>query len=133
MKKDEWVMAAFNYSPTKDYQHHPTILIGEMDKECPDCRALKWPGEAKGMCCTGGKVKLTLIGPPPEFVQNLLTGDTPDARDFQKLCAYNYTFAMTSFGLTRLILVLGSPPSRSEVSATTRIGACKHLTMKHPS
>ena len=59
------------------------------------CRANKWPGEAKGLCCSGGKVLLPRLGDPTE----LLTGDTVEARAFrQNISYYSSAFQMTSFG-----------------------------------
>jgi hypothetical protein len=57
---------AFQYDPTKGYDSHPQLCIGRMSEVCSYCDALKWPGEAPGMCCSNGKVKLPTLRPPPE-------------------------------------------------------------------
>ena len=51
---------AFNYDPSVPYHLDPEVQIGEMNVECEYCKALKWPGEPKGMCCNGGKDVLPL-------------------------------------------------------------------------
>lgn len=50
---------AFHYNPTADYNSHNNIAIGNMDKVCTHCKALKYKNEAPGLCCVNGKVKLT--------------------------------------------------------------------------
>ncbi len=49
---------AFQYDPTRSYDSHPELFIGRMTERCSYYDALKWPGEAPGMCCSNGKVKL---------------------------------------------------------------------------
>ncbi|CAM4844048.1 unnamed protein product [Rotaria magnacalcarata] len=48
----------FQYDPTKNYDNHCQLYIGRMTEICSYCDALKWPGEAPGMCYSNGKVKL---------------------------------------------------------------------------
>ncbi|VDN00368.1 unnamed protein product, partial [Onchocerca ochengi] len=42
---------AFRYNPADNYSLNPHVLIGTMNEVCPYCKALKFKGEAKGMCC----------------------------------------------------------------------------------
>ena len=65
------------------------------------CTVEKWPGEAKGLCCSGVKVLLSRLGDPTEPLKGLLTGDTVEARAFrrrQNISYYSSAFQMTSFG-----------------------------------
>ena len=55
----EW--EAFQYDPARSYDSHPQLCIGRMTERCSYCDALKWPGEAPGMCCSNGKVKLPAL------------------------------------------------------------------------
>ena len=76
-----------------------TVQIGSMSMVCQHCSAKKWPGEAKGLCCSGGKVRLPLIQEPPEPLLHLLTKDDVPAKHFRRnIERYNAAFAMTSFG-----------------------------------
>lgn len=59
---------AFNYEADIDYYVHPKIFIGEMDKECNYCHALKFKNETPGMCCSSGKYFWTLTTPFPLFI-----------------------------------------------------------------
>ena len=43
---------AFNYIPAWDYAQYANI--GQMDKACQRCGALKFKGERPGLCCTNG-------------------------------------------------------------------------------
>ncbi|GFU25863.1 uncharacterized protein NPIL_157991 [Nephila pilipes] len=49
---------AFRYNPGEDYSLSWHVLIGTMTVVCPYCKALKFCGETKGMCCAAGKIKL---------------------------------------------------------------------------
>ncbi|CAF1088056.1 unnamed protein product [Rotaria sp. Silwood1] len=57
---------AFRYDPANNYDSHPQLYIGQISDVCPYCNALKWHAETRGMCCSGGKVKLPELQPPPE-------------------------------------------------------------------
>ncbi|KAK3894468.1 hypothetical protein Pcinc_001774 [Petrolisthes cinctipes] len=94
-----WLKAAFSYDLSKEYGSDPKITIGRMDNICMHCQAKKWPGEAPGLCCTGGKVVLDAIQNPPDVLKNLLTENSPQGKQFRsKLWKYNAAFMMTSFG-----------------------------------
>jgi hypothetical protein len=70
-----------------------------MTKVCPYCNALKFPGETKGMCCAGGKIKLPRLQEPPEPLQTLLAGNIAESKHFlPNIRKYNSCFQMTSFG-----------------------------------
>ncbi|GIY50975.1 helitron_like_N domain-containing protein [Caerostris darwini] len=45
-----------------------------LDKECPNCHALKFKNELAGLCCVSGKVQLPEIETPPEPLYGLLIG-----------------------------------------------------------
>ncbi|CAF5007497.1 unnamed protein product, partial [Rotaria sp. Silwood1] len=63
---------AFRYDPANNYDSHPQLNIGQMSDVCPYCNALKWHAETRGMCCSGGKVKLPELQPPPEPLKSLI-------------------------------------------------------------
>lgn len=95
---------AFNYCPKIDYNTHYQLNIGQMSNECTHCKALRYKGEAPGMCCANGKVSLELIEEPPEPLQTLLSGTTEDSKHFlQHTRSFNSCFQMTSFGADRKI------------------------------
>lgn len=95
-------MAAYNYDSTIDYSMHS--YIGQMNKQCVHCKAVKFMNEAPGMCCAGGKVKLPVLEPPPESLQSLIYGNSPTSKHFlTNIQKYNSCFQMTSFGATNII------------------------------
>ncbi|CAF1454121.1 unnamed protein product [Rotaria sp. Silwood1] len=73
---------AFQYDPTKNYDNHPQLYIGRMTEICSYCDALKWSGEAPGMCCSNGKVKLPSLRQPPEPLESLMSGTTTTSKHF---------------------------------------------------
>ncbi|KAF8768471.1 hypothetical protein HNY73_021288 [Argiope bruennichi] len=75
---------AFEYEPDIEYSAHPNVLIDAMDKECPNCHALKFTHESAGMCRASGKVQLPEIETPPEPLNDLLIGTDPDSNLFLK-------------------------------------------------
>jgi hypothetical protein len=76
------------------------------------CGALKWVGEAPGMCCAGGKVSLTPLQPPPEPLALLMSGTTPRSKHFlEHIRKYNCCFQMTSFGATNEVCEPGFMPT----------------------
>ncbi|XP_028967934.1 uncharacterized protein LOC114828343 [Galendromus occidentalis] len=94
--------AAFDYSPDFDYSSHPCAVIGAMDKICAHCRAIKFKAEPPGMC-SGGRVKLPELSPPPEPLASRLLGETTQAKHFlANIRRYNSCFQMTSFGATEI-------------------------------
>ncbi|XP_054723407.1 uncharacterized protein LOC129233404 [Uloborus diversus] len=77
--------------------------IGTMDNKCPVCHAKKFKRESPGLCCSGGKVQLPPLPPPPEPLYSLLMGHHPDHRHFiDRIRQYNGCFQMTSFGAKQI-------------------------------
>jgi hypothetical protein len=71
---------------------------------CPYCDALKWRGEAPGMCCSSGKVSLPELRPPPEPLESLMLGVTSESKHFlDNIRKYNSCFQMTSFGMSQQV------------------------------
>lgn len=98
-----WNLAAFNYDNTCNYATHPDVLVGQMDKECTYCHALKFSTEPPGMCCANGKVRVPLIEEPPEPLRSYISGRTSASKDFlQNIRKYNSCFQMTSFGAKQI-------------------------------
>jgi hypothetical protein len=94
------------------YDNYAQFNIGRMDKACSSCGALKWAGKAPGMCCSGGKVNLTALQPPPEPLESLMSGTTPRSKHFlENIRKYNSCFQMTSFGATKEICEPGFMPT----------------------
>ncbi|VDO35127.1 unnamed protein product [Onchocerca flexuosa] len=56
----------------------PHVLICITIEMCSYCKALKFNGETKGMCCVGEKIKLPQLGEPPQPLKALLAGYTPN-------------------------------------------------------
>ncbi|CAF3947988.1 unnamed protein product [Rotaria magnacalcarata] len=99
---------AFRYDPTKSYDSHPQLSIGRMTDVCAHCEAYKWPGEAPGMCCSNGKVKLSPLKPPPEPLESLMSGTTSESKHFlENIRQYNSCFQMTSFGASEKVFESG--------------------------
>lgn len=95
---------AFAYDNTVDYHSHPSVLIGPMNNICRHCKALKFRNGTPGICCANGKVQLPDLLPPPEPLQTLLLGDTPQSKHFlANIRKYNSCFQMTSFGATNIV------------------------------
>lgn len=89
---------AFDYQPDIEYSAHTKINIGEMDKVCTHCNALKFKHETPGMCCASGKVVLPTLQMPPDPLATLFAGITPESKQFlKKLRRFNSCFQMTSF------------------------------------
>lgn len=81
-----------------DYFFLAIVIVGELNKECVYCGALKFNDESQGLCCLNGKIKLQVFTTPPEPVKSLLPETTHEPSDFsKKIRTYNKPFAMTSF------------------------------------
>ena len=103
---------AFRYDPTKSYDGHPLLDIGQMTDVCPYCNAFKWSGEAPGMCCSSGMVKLPALEPPPEPLESLMSGTTARSKHFlENIRKYNSCFQMTSFGASNAVSEPGYMPT----------------------
>ncbi len=104
--------AGLKYDPTVNYENDAAVQIGGLSITCLFCKAKKFEGEPPGMCCTGGKVSLPLLTPPPQPLKNLITGETKQSNDFLKrIRMYNSAFQMTSFGASREIVEKGFMPT----------------------
>ena len=57
--------------------------IGEMDLECGKCGAMKFKNENFAVCCGDGKVKPPPFPKPPQEINDLWFGNTPDAKLFR--------------------------------------------------
>ena len=106
--QNKWYREAFKYDQSIDYAAEKAVFIGPMSADCKHCKALKFKkirwcyvesgGEAPGFCCGAGKVKLDPPKPPPEPLNTLLEGKSPEAKHFIKnIRPYNSAFNMTSF------------------------------------
>lgn len=96
--------AAFNYDSTIEYDLHAPVNIGPMNQICQHCNALKFAKEKPGMCCANGKVQLPALNSPPEPLNSLVLGITPESKHFlSNIQTYNSCFQMTSFGATNIV------------------------------
>ncbi|GFR11179.1 ATP-dependent DNA helicase PIF1 [Trichonephila clavata] len=65
--------AAYFYNPSIDYKSDTSCILGPMSISCQFCDAMKFKGEAPGLCCSGGKVHLPVLRDPPEPLHTLLS------------------------------------------------------------
>ncbi|GFQ65014.1 ATP-dependent DNA helicase [Trichonephila clavata] len=68
--------AADFYNPSIDYKSDTSCILGPMSISCQFCDAMKFKGEAPGLCCSGGKVHLPVLRDPPEPLHTLLSSDS---------------------------------------------------------
>ncbi|GFQ83182.1 ATP-dependent DNA helicase PIF1 [Trichonephila clavata] len=68
--------AAYFYNPSIDYKSDTSCILGPMSISCQFCDAMKFKGEAPGLCCSGGKVHLPVLRDPPEPLHTLLSSDS---------------------------------------------------------
>ncbi|KAI0739006.1 hypothetical protein C8Q80DRAFT_1056941, partial [Daedaleopsis nitida] len=84
--------------------------LGRMNISCPSCGALHWLAERLtkssrehprfGTCCNSGKVSLPPLPNPPPLLQNLLTGNDTQCKEFRtNIRRYNAAFTFTSLGV----------------------------------
>jgi len=125
---------AFQYDPAKSYDGHPQLCIGRMSVVCSYCDALKWAGEASGMCCSNGKVKLPSLQPPPEPLESLMSGATATSKHFlENIRKYNSCFQMTSFGATSEVCEPGFMPTfKVQGQVYHRVGSLLPPTNEEP-
>ena len=103
---------AFRYNPANNYDSYPQFDVGSMNDTCSYCGALKWIGEAPGMCCCGGKVHLPALKAPPEPLESLVSGASDNSKHFlENIRRYNACFQMTSFGATNQVSEGGFMPT----------------------
>jgi len=89
--------AAFEYDSTIAYKDLCCVNIGSLSIVCQHCNALKFRSETPGLCCAGGKVKLSVSDQPPEPFYSLLYGNTIQSNHFlTNTQKYNGCFQMTS-------------------------------------
>ena len=89
----------FSYDPDMCYEADETKHIGSMNQICKFCSALRWKGEAPGICCVNGKVKLPPFDALPDLLQRLLQGNHRQHENFYNhIRKYNSCFQLTSFG-----------------------------------
>ena len=70
-----------------------------MSYVCKFCLARKWKDEPAGLCCSSGKVRLSVLNDPSVPLLSLLLGRHKDSQRFlNHICSYNSIFQMTSFG-----------------------------------
>jgi len=62
----------FSYNIEINYINYKDVRIRSMDKMYIFCRSKIKSSEHNGLCCLEGKIRLTLLDNPPEFVKNLL-------------------------------------------------------------
>ena len=74
--------AAFHYDHKIDYCAETSVKIVEMTIICQYCKALKYSGEFTGLCCAGGKVKLSQLIQPPDQLRSLVSGMGSDSKHF---------------------------------------------------
>jgi hypothetical protein len=125
---------AFQYDPAKSYDGHPQLCIGRMSVVCSYCDAFKWAGEASGMCCFNGKVKLPSLQPPPEPLESLMSGATAASKHFlENIRKYNSCFQMTSFGATSEVCEPGFMPTfKVQGQVYHRVGSLLPPTNEEP-
>ena len=61
----QWKKAAYNYNKDIYYKSDNRITIGSMNVVCTYCKAYRFKGETKGICCNQGNVKVEVIKEPP--------------------------------------------------------------------
>ncbi|CAN6818925.1 unnamed protein product, partial [Brassica oleracea] len=83
---------------------------GDPTYTCSYCGAIMWYNErvnkrkntrtpSFALCCLQGQVQLPLLKEPPEVLKNLLEGNDPLSKHFQRNCRpYNMVFSFTSLG-----------------------------------
>ena len=124
-KYQHWDRAAFNYDATKVYHQTVREFVGTMTVECAyGCGALKFKREAKGMCCSNGRLTTDrLPKPPPEPLLSLFEGKSQESKEFlRNPRQYNAAFAMTSFGAQIVTYSGWNPQFKIHGQVTHRIG-----------
>ena len=100
----QWKKAAYNYNKDIDYKSDNRITIGSMNIVCTYCKAYRFKGETKGLCCNQGKVKVEVIKEPPFPLNELLFGRSTNSKHFfMNIRNFNSAFQMTSFGASKII------------------------------
>ncbi|XP_023244045.1 uncharacterized protein LOC111642021 [Centruroides sculpturatus] len=125
---------AFHYNSTKNYNEHPSVVIGKMDQICKFCKAKKFRGETQSTCCSSGKIRLPALNLlAPEFLE-IMNGETQKSKHFlQKIRSYNACFQMTSFGATAITEEEGfNPVFKVQGQVCHKIGSLLPLANETP-
>jgi hypothetical protein len=84
--------------------------LGPMNAVCEYCNAKKFQNETNMNCCEKGKVRLENLHPYPNELMQLMSGNTPDARNFKKhIRNYNSAFSFATFKSNNVRLGAGTP------------------------
>ena len=90
----------------------PEIEVGRMDNICCECGARKWKSETTTVCCNNGKIHLTPFPDPPNYLKQLWTADTIEARLFREQSRpFNNALALSSIKVTERKFSNGFNPS----------------------
>ena len=74
-------------------------FLGNFDKICDFCGAIKFEKEDEFNCCLKGKVSLLQMEPFPSQLRDLFVGNSNQAKQFRfKIRVCNNAFAFASFG-----------------------------------
>ncbi|GFW87993.1 ATP-dependent DNA helicase [Trichonephila clavipes] len=97
-------LIAFHYDSNNDYNLHPNVVIGKMDKICMHCSALKFKMKSVECAAPVERVKLPELHSPPEPLSTFLSGVTRVSKHFlENIRKYNSCFQMTSFSATNIM------------------------------
>lgn len=92
---------AFNYDARNAYEDLPEIRIGKISIECQYCKAMRFVGESKNMCCSSGRISMPQNERLPQPLLNLINNTHPKSKKLLPLLRkYNACFNMTSFQTT---------------------------------
>ena len=74
-----------------------------MNFVCTHCKAYRFKGETKGLCCNQYKVKFEVIKETPFPLNELLFGRSTNSKHFfMNIRYFNSAFHMTSFGASKM-------------------------------
>ena len=120
----QWKKAAYNYNKDIDYKSDNRITIGSMNIVCTYCKAYRFKGETKGLCCNQGKVKVEVIKEPPFPLNELLFGRSTNSKHFfMNIRNFNSAFQMTSFGASKIIRENFMPTFKIQGQVNHNIGS----------
>ena len=90
---------AFVYDDQNMRQAVNFMKLGRRTKVCSFCNALLWTEETESLCCCNGKVRVPLLGEPPQELKKYFDHpDRPNSKHFFKnIRTFNNLFQMTSF------------------------------------
>ncbi|GFS76651.1 ATP-dependent DNA helicase PIF1 [Trichonephila clavipes] len=104
--------AAYSYNPSINYKSDASCILGPISITCQFCSAMKYQGEAPGLCSSGEKVHLPMLRDSPEPLHKLLSSDSVFSKVFQKnIRRYNSCFQMTSFGFSKQVIEIEFMPT----------------------